>query len=354
MADTGRVSTRECASGVALIGAATEVGSATELGGVISRWIGRVIPHEGYMLAAVDPVTGVGCFLAREHGYSPAAARRLTLGDRLDGDHPFPFERLTEGPCRVGVLNTDAPGLRRNAAMRAVMADQGVGSELRVALVDAGTVWGGLVLLRSRGARPFSRAEAARAQRLGRDVVAAMRRYATGAPPEPSRLDQPPGVLVVGADETVVAATPSARAWIGELETVPARELAAPHLPMESTVWHLTQAARRPDTGALTRIPTRRGWIVLRAQPMSGEGSSAVAVTIQPATGTELLPAMALWHGLTPKERAVVDHVLEGQATKQIARRLKISPHTVNDHFKSIYRKIGVSARDELIARLLG
>ncbi|MFD0441475.1 hypothetical protein ACFQ10_00540 [Streptomyces indonesiensis] len=116
------MSTAERASRATAIGAAAEVGSTTELGTVISRWIGRVIPHEGYMLAAVDPVTGAGCFLARQHGYSPAAARRLTLGDHLDGDHPFAFEQLVEGPCRVGVLNTDAPGPRRNAAMRAVMA----------------------------------------------------------------------------------------------------------------------------------------------------------------------------------------------------------------------------------------
>lgn len=341
-------------SRVAVIGAAAEVGSTAELGAVISRWIGRVVPHEGYMLAAVDPVTGAGSFLAREHGYSPAAARRLTLGDRLDGDRPFPFERLVEGPCRVGVLNTDAPGPRRNAAMCSVMADQGVGSELRVALVDAGTAWGGLVLLRPRGARPFSVAEAARVQRLGRDVVAAMRRYVTSAPPEPSRLDRPPGVLVVGADETVVAATPSVRGWIRELGTLPAHALAVPHTPLESTIWNLTEAARRTNAPALTRVPTRRGWIALRAQPMSGEETRALAVTIQPATGTELLQAMTLWHGLTPKERAVIDHVIEGLATRQIARCLGISPHTVNDHFKSIYRKIGVSARDELVARLLG
>ncbi|MFI0367861.1 response regulator transcription factor [Actinomadura sp. 1N219] len=348
------MSTGESVSRAAAIGAAAEVGSTAELGTVISQWIGRAVPHDGYMLAAVDPVTGAGCFLAREHGYSPAAARRLTLGDRLDGDHPYPFERLVEGPCRVGVLNTDTPGLRRNAAMCSVMADQGVGSELRVALVDAGTAWGGLVLLRPRGGRPFSVAEAARAQRLGRDVVAAMRRYTTGAPPEPSRLDRPPGVLVVGADDTVAAATPSVREWICELGTLPAHALAEPHMPMESTIWSLTQAARRTNAPALTRIPTRRGWIALRAQPMSGGEKGALAVTIQPAAGTELLQAIALWHGLTPKERAVIDHAVEGLATKQIARRLAMSPHTVNDHFKSIYRKIGVSARDELVARLLG
>lgn len=89
---------------------------------------------------------------------------------------------------------------------------------------------------------------------------------------------------------------------------------------------------------------------MLRAQAM-GDG---VAVTIQPAVGTELLAAIALWHGLTPKERAVVEQVIEGLAAEQIARRLAISPHTVHDHFKPISRELGVSAREELIARLIG
>ncbi|WP_378280163.1 helix-turn-helix transcriptional regulator [Actinomadura rugatobispora] len=341
-----------------MIGAAAEAGTNAELGTAISQWIGRVVPHDGYMLAAVDPVTGAGSFLAREHGYSPAAARRLTLGDRSEGEHPVTFERLVDGPHRAAVLNTDGPGPCRSPSMRAVMAGESVGSELRVALVGAGVTWGGLVLVRARRARPFSAVEAARVQRLGRSVVAAMKRYVSGRPLEPSSLDRPPGVLVVGADETVVAATPSVRDWIGELGTVPAAvstaALVQPHALLESTVWNLTQATRGTGAPRLTRVPTRRGWIALRAQPMIGAGPGAVAVTIQPATGTELLPAMALWHGLSPRESAIVGHVLQGMATKQIARRLEVSPHTVNDYFKSIYRKTGVCAREELIARLLG
>ncbi|MES9539435.1 LuxR C-terminal-related transcriptional regulator [Actinomadura sp. NPDC000600] len=342
----------------ALIGAAAEAGTNAELGAAISQWIGRVVPHDGYMLAAVDPVTGAGSFLAREHGYSPAAARRLTLGARAEGDDPVTLEQLVNGPRRSMVLNTDGPGPCRSPSMRAVMAGEGVGSELRVALAGAGVTWGGLVLVRARGSRPFSAVEAEHAQRLGRAVVAAMKRYVSSGPLEPSSLDRPPGVLVVGADETVVAATPSVRDWIAELGTVPAgvsaAALAAPAAPLESTVWNLTQATRGTGAPCLTRVPTRRGWIVLRAQPMTGAGPGAVAVTIQPATGTELLPAMALWHGLSPRESAIVGHVLQGMAAKQIARRLEMSPHTLNDHFKSIYRKTGVRAREELIAGLLG
>lgn len=334
----------------AVVGAAGEVGSTAELGAVISRWVGRVVPHDGYMLAAVDPVTGAGSFLARENGYSVAAARRLTLGDRPEDDHSFAFERLVAGPHRVAVVDAGTAGPCRTPSMRAVMADEGVGSELRVALVDAGTVWGGLVLVRAREARPFSAADSARAQRLGPGVVAAMKRYVVGGPLEPSRLDRPPGVLVVGADETPMAATPSARDWIGELGTVPA----GPDAPLESTLWDLSRATRRTGASCLTRVPTRRGWVVLHAQPMTGAEPGAVAVTIAPAAGAELLPAVALWHGLTPQERTITGHVLEGLATKQIARRLELSAHTVHDHFKSIYRKTGVQAREELLARLLG
>jgi len=35
-----------------------------------------------------------------------------------------------------------------------------------------------------------------------------------------------------------------------------------------------------------------------------------------------------------------------------VARSLAISPHTVDDHLKSIYRKADVRGRDELLALL--
>ncbi|MBA2698159.1 MAG: hypothetical protein H0U61_05220, partial [Nocardioidaceae bacterium] len=37
---------------------------------------------------------------------------------------------------------------------------------------------------------------------------------------------------------------------------------------------------------------------------------------------------------------------------KHIARELQLSPHTVNDNLKSIYRKAHVSGREELIGQL--
>lgn len=56
---------------------------------------------------------------------------------------------------------------------------------------------------------------------------------------------------------------------------------------------------------------------------------------------------------LTPRVRQVLACLLEGESDKQIAARLSMSPFTVNQHTKAIFRHFGCRGRVELLARSL-
>lgn len=51
---------------------------------------------------------------------------------------------------------------------------------------------------------------------------------------------------------------------------------------------------------------------------------------------------------LTKRENEVLDHLLAGATTKVIARQLKLSPRTIEDHRASIMRKAGVRTTAQL------
>lgn len=54
-------------------------------------------------------------------------------------------------------------------------------------------------------------------------------------------------------------------------------------------------------------------------------------------------------HNLSPREIEVVQLLVEGLTTVAMAERLSISPHTIRDHLKNLYRKTGTSSRGELL-----
>lgn len=93
----------------------------------------------------------------------------------------------------------------------------------------------------------------------------------------------------------------------------------------------------------------------------SGFGDADVAVLT--AVLTELSRRAVLAFGttpsnpmnrITPREQLILDQLALGRTVKQIADTLARSPHTIHDHVKSLHRKLNVSSRGELIARVLG
>jgi DNA-binding CsgD family transcriptional regulator len=256
---------------------------------------------------------------------------------------------LVNRPCPVGILGCGASEERLSERLHRIMASQGFGSEMRIALILGGRIWGVLTLLRETGRRSFSASEAATAGRLSAPLAAALKRYAAGRPLRPARSMLAPGIIVVGSDGKIRATSPTARDWLGTL--VPHRARTNDD-ELFGNIWSITFAAQQTDSEVLTRIPRPLGWMVLRGQLLDGAEPDEVVVTAQPASADVLLPALTAWYGITSREQTVIAQLFDGLSTKQIARRLQLSQHTVNDHLKAIYRKTDMSGRDELVAGL--
>jgi len=62
---------------------------------------------------------------------------------------------------------------------------------------------------------------------------------------------------------------------------------------------------------------------------------------------------MLVAHSLTSREAEIARLVVRGYSTRQIVDQLHISRHTVQDHLKAVFEKIGVCSRRELVAELL-
>ncbi len=55
---------------------------------------------------------------------------------------------------------------------------------------------------------------------------------------------------------------------------------------------------------------------------------------------------------LTKRQREILTLAAGGLGDREIADRLKISPHTVNSHFRIIFAKAGVRCRRAVCVRL--
>jgi DNA-binding NarL/FixJ family response regulator len=76
-----------------------------------------------------------------------------------------------------------------------------------------------------------------------------------------------------------------------------------------------------------------------------------ISIVIEPAAASQSSSLLLETHGATPREREVATLVARGLTNPEIASELVISPHTVQDHIKSLFEKVGVGSRQELVAR---
>jgi DNA-binding CsgD family transcriptional regulator len=89
---------------------------------------------------------------------------------------------------------------------------------------------------------------------------------------------------------------------------------------------------------------------VLHGAALASTRSRRAAVIIEPAHPARIVPLLMAAYGLSEREQEVTRLVLQGASTADIAERLFVAAHTVQD-LKSVFEKTDVRSRRELVGR---
>ncbi len=78
---------------------------------------------------------------------------------------------------------------------------------------------------------------------------------------------------------------------------------------------------------------------------------SAVVVQLRGGGGPDA-PEAGAARSLTERQAAVLECLLAGMTRAEVATRLRLSPHTVRDHVRHLFRILDVTSTPELLARM--
>jgi DNA-binding CsgD family transcriptional regulator len=322
-----------------------------------ARILARAIPFDGVCVVTMDPATLLPTGEVVENGLPKAATARMAEIE-IGGEDSNSFSALGSSGEFAGCLSGATSGdLDRSLRHRELRRPNGFGDELRAALVDDSATWGGLTLLRASDQEPFTPADTALVASLSRHLAEGLRRAMLLASLSGEHQEHAgsPGLVLLAPDNSIVRADAAAEMWLAELRESGRDE------PLPPVVIAVASRARslgnrqRPATAAIARARVRTAsglWLLVRGSTLGDEDDAQTAVILEPARPHELAPLIADAYALTDRERAVTQLVAQGVPTSAIADRLHISPWTVQDHLKSIFEKVGVGTRGELVARV--
>ncbi len=311
----------------------------------------RAVPYDAAFWTTVDPMTLL--FTAPHQEDIPPDTVPYFLRNEFLDDDVNKFVRLAREPAGVDTLaHVTAGDMDASARYRDIFRPLGLGDELRAVLRCGGACWGCLCLHREAGAA-FSEDEVAYIRRLTPRVAEGIRAGLLAASVEACDPADAPGLVVLGGDGSFVSTTTAGRRWLDALGHPDPERFGVP-AEIQALAVRLGQAATvgAPLPRLRMRTPAGR-WAVLHASHLPVGNTDAIAVIIDEPSPSELAPVLMMAYGLTDQERTVTGLVCRGLGTREIAGRLHISAHTLQDHLKSVVDKTGVRSRRELVATIL-
>jgi DNA-binding CsgD family transcriptional regulator len=317
---------------------------------VLAR-IGRVVAADAIWWAGADPATLL--FTNAERLGLPAASTGYFVDNEFLADDFNKWTELAGDPVGVRSLAQATEGaLTKSARYRDVFEPMGLGDELRAVLRIQGSTWGLLCLHRETG-HLYSRAEALALRRIAPHLAEGLRVALLIEHLDTASTIRTPGLVLLSSAGSLIGTNPAGEEWLAEIA---GSGVADPDVPIEvrAVAARLRGFDPERDTEPRLRIQTRAGrWAVLHASWMTVGGDEAIAIIIEQAASVEVAAVIMRAYGLTNQERVVTGLVARGSSTAEIAAELRISPDTAQDHLKSIYGKVGVGSRTQLVAAIM-
>jgi DNA-binding CsgD family transcriptional regulator len=321
-----------------------------------------VVPFDAYLFMLTDPVTRVGTSPLADIPMLPwprlpalIRARYLTTLNRWP-------ELLAAKVSSASLLTASEGDPSRSLVWQEVLREVGVVDTAVAPFGDRRGSWGMLDLWRTDGS--FSAEELQYLGGLAQYVVPGLRsalaRTFVDVPDQ--LLPLGPAVVVLDPDLQVRSQTAGAAAALLQLN--PPDE---PMAPIPASAYNVAAALVAVEQGVSVGEPWARlhlggsRWVTVKAARMAesprdvgGEERRDIAVSIEPSTSSERADLFARVHGLSPRETEVLTLLGNGLSTHEVADRLVLSKHTVNDHVKAVLEKAGARSRQILLSRALG
>jgi DNA-binding CsgD family transcriptional regulator len=315
----------------------------------------RAVSFDAYAWLLTDPETEVGCAPLADVPWLPELPRQIRL------KYLTTVNRWTRLVGPVGLLRAATAEQReRSLVWRELLAAYGVNDVASLVFRDRFGCWAFLELWRIDSGARFTPAEAEFLAAIAGPVTEALRRCQARAFDLATSAEDRTGpiVLVLSSELEVRAQTPETEKYLrvlvppdGDRHPIPAGayNVAAQLLAVESGVDDHPPSARVHLTGGV--------WLTLRAARI-GETEPTdeqdIAVTIESASPAERLALYVQAWGLSAREAELLTHLSTGADTRDIAQKMFLSEHTVQDHLKSIFAKTGARNRRTLLTRAVG
>jgi DNA-binding CsgD family transcriptional regulator len=309
----------------------------------------RVIGFSRWCVPLGDPQTLVPLAGDAEHDYGPALARVLEL--EYSGNDFAAMGELARRRAPMASLSAETGrDLARSPRWDEVLRPVGIGDEAVLACRDALGCWGWIKAYRDNDEAPFTEEELELLAAVGPSVGSALRRRINDARGGAIAAAGPPGVIVLDRDLRPTSWTTEARGWI---DALPAATLFAAWGILPAVVYPVAALARSPTTATVAHARERAEdgrWVTIEAAPLEGALDGSIAIVVRGAAPAETFDLLCRAYALTRRERQVVAALIAGLDTRAVTEQLFISRHTVQDHLKSVFEKVGIHSRRELLA----